>query len=66
LIIVVLVAVQWVVQQNYHRQVVFLPGFTRLKAGSLLTKPSSVLTREPSTVDAPTPSGINKPSSVKG
>lgn len=45
---------QWLVQQRYRRQLVFMPGFTRAKPGSSLSRISSVRpAREPSTVDAP-------------
>ena len=41
-------------QQHYRRQVVFLPGFSRLKAGSSLVRDGShARPREPSTIDAP-------------
>jgi len=62
--IVVLLAVlglQWTLHQRYRRQLVFMPGFTRLKAGSSLVRGAgSSINRpriEPSTVDAPAPSG---------
>ena len=60
LVLVPVLAVQWLMHQRYRRQVVFLPGFTRLKAGSSLVRGGSSRPRgEPSTVDAapPAPSG---------
>lgn len=60
---ILLCGVQWLIRQNYRRQMVFLPGFSRLKAGSSLTK--APVTREPSTIDAPA-SVAAKPSSVQG
>jgi hypothetical protein len=49
-----LVGVQWLLHRRYRRQVVFLPGFKRLKSGSSLLRGSShKRNREPSTVDAP-------------
>ena len=41
------------------RQVVFLPGFSRTAAGSSLSRGSAhKRPREPSTIDAPAPSGV--------
>jgi len=60
LVLLPVLGFQWVLHQRYRRQVVFLPGFTRVKAGSSLVRGSSNRPRgEPSTVDAapPTPSG---------
>jgi hypothetical protein len=54
-------ALQWTVYQRYRRQIVFLPSFSRGRAGSsLLRKTSShrPAKGEPSTVDAPPPSGV--------
>jgi hypothetical protein len=46
---------QWFFQRRYRRQVVFMPGFTRLATGSSLVKHGSSHRprAEPSTVDAP-------------
>jgi hypothetical protein len=55
LVMLPVLLVQWLVQQRYRRQVVFLPGFTRLKAGSSLVRGSSNRPREPTTVDASPP-----------
>lgn len=55
-VLVLLIGFQWMLQQRYHRQVVFMPGFKRLKPGSSLVRTQS-RPREPSTVDAPAPSG---------
>jgi hypothetical protein len=53
-VLAVLVGAQWLLHQRYRRQVVFLPGFKRLKPGSSLSRGSSHnRPREPSTVDAP-------------
>jgi hypothetical protein len=52
-VLMVVLVIQWMLQRRYRRQLVFLPGFTRLKAGSVLTRGSSNRPREPSTVDAP-------------
>jgi hypothetical protein len=62
-VLAVLVIVQWLLQERYRRQVVFLPGFARKAAGSSLTRAGQPASkREPSTVDAP-PRAVN--SSVK-
>jgi hypothetical protein len=63
-VLVLLLGAQWLVQERYRRQVVFLPGFTRLQHSSLVQgqgrKP-----REPSTIDSP-PAPISVgPGSVK-
>jgi hypothetical protein len=51
-------AIQWVLKERYRRQVIFMPGFTRLKPGSsLLHNPPAARPREASTVDAPAPVG---------
>jgi hypothetical protein len=53
-VLAVVLFVQWMLQRRYRRRLVFMPGFTRLKAGSVLTRGSSSnRSREPSTVDAP-------------
>jgi hypothetical protein len=52
LVLLPVLAVQWLMHRRYRRQVVFLPGFTRVKAGSSLVVGSSNRPRgEPSTVD---------------
>jgi hypothetical protein len=55
-VLLVILAVRWMLQRRYRRQVVFMPGFTRLKTGSsLVRRDSNNRARgEPSTVDAPT------------
>jgi hypothetical protein len=50
----------WFLQKRYRRKVVFLPGFKRVKTGSSLMRGGSGRpqpAREPSTIDAPPPSG---------
>jgi hypothetical protein len=63
-----LLTVQWMVHRQYRRQVVFMPGFTRLQSGSSLIRTGGPATsvpleeaegrvregrpREPSTIDA--------------
>jgi hypothetical protein len=65
LVLLPFLAVQWLLHRRYRRQVLFLPGFTRRKPGSSMTRGSSRPRGEPSTVDAvpPTPaeSGSKKP-----
>jgi hypothetical protein len=55
-VLVLLLGVQWLLHRRYRRQVVFMPGFTRAKPASVLTRGSSASQhrpREVSTVDAP-------------
>lgn len=63
-VLVLLLVGQWMLHRRYRRQVVFLPGFTRLKAGSSLAR-QGIANRqrnEPSTVDAPpAPAGTEAP-----
>jgi hypothetical protein len=56
-VLLLVLAVQWLLHQRYRRRVVFMPGFKRAKAGSSLVRPDSHKTPqqkrgEPSTVDA--------------
>jgi hypothetical protein len=53
-VVLILLSGQWLIQQRHRRRVVFLPSFTRLKAGSSIirTRPATP-PREPTTVDAP-------------
>jgi hypothetical protein len=45
---------QWLLHERYKRQLVFLPGFTRVKDGSSLIRSNSTpRVLEPSTIDAP-------------
>jgi hypothetical protein len=55
-VLLLILVVQWLLQERYRRQVVFMPGFTRLKPGSSLIR--SGRQREASTVDAPPPSSV--------
>jgi hypothetical protein len=59
-VLLLVLGVQWGLQQRYRRQVVFLPGFARMKPGSSLVRGGSSPSArprggEPSTVDAPPP-----------
>jgi hypothetical protein len=57
-----LLLVQWFVHDRYRRQLVFMPGFTRLKPGSSLIRPGGMQRRsEPSTIDAPAMSNPSNP-----
>jgi hypothetical protein len=58
LILLLLLGVQWLVQERYRRQVVFMPGFSRSSANSSHSSGSGKRPREVSTVDAPAPSGV--------
>jgi hypothetical protein len=54
LLFVVFVSVHWLLQERYRRQLVFLPGFTRVKSGSTIVRSAGAKrSREASTVDAP-------------
>jgi hypothetical protein len=61
-VLLVVIGVQWLLQRRYRRQLLFMPGFSRLGPGSSIvrnsTNHSSSARRrgEPSTVDVP-PSG---------
>jgi hypothetical protein len=58
-VLVAVIGIQWLVQHRYRRQLVFMPGFSRLAPGSSIvrnaTTPSSSQRRrgDPSTVDGP-------------
>jgi hypothetical protein len=59
LVLLGVLALQWTVYQRYRRQIVFLPSFSRSRAGSSLVRKTAVPrvpSGEPSTVDAPPPS----------
>jgi hypothetical protein len=59
LVIVLMLVVLWLLQERYRRQLVFIPGFARLKAGSsLIHAPKSGKRRDASTIDAPAPAGV--------
>jgi hypothetical protein len=51
LVLVLVMGIQWMLYQRYRRQVVFMPGFKRVKQGSSLVRGGSNQAREPSTVD---------------
>lgn len=54
-VLAVVIGIQWLLQRRYRRQVIFMPGFTRLKAGSSLVRNANNRPKvgEPSTVDSP-------------
>ena len=67
LVLVLILGIHWVLKERYRRQVIFMPGFTRLKPGSsLLSNSPASRPREPSTVDAPAPSGVQGRGSPSG
>jgi hypothetical protein len=58
LVLVLVAAFQWLLHERYRRRVVFLPSFSRGRAGSSLLRGSSQRPAgEPSTVDAPPRAG---------
>jgi hypothetical protein len=59
LVLLFAVASQWMLHERYRRQVVLMPGFTRLKTGSSIVR-SGPRPRDPSTVDEPP----KRPSSI--
>jgi hypothetical protein len=54
-VLILIFAVGWLLQQHYRRQVVFLPGFTRVKTAvpAAAREGATHARREPSTIDAP-------------
>jgi hypothetical protein len=45
---------QWLLHERYKRQLLFMPGFTRIKGGSSFIKANSTQrAADPSTIDAP-------------
>jgi hypothetical protein len=59
-VLLAVLALQWLMHQRYRRQVVFLPSFSRSPSGSSLirkTRSNRPHSSEPSTVDAPPPVG---------
>jgi hypothetical protein len=60
LVLLLVLGAQWMLRERYRRQVVFMPGFTRMKSGSSLGRQGSInRPREPSTVDAPPSAGMS-------
>jgi hypothetical protein len=62
-VLLVVVGLQWLIQQRYRRQIVFLPSFSRSRGGSsMMRKIAAPLPQsgEPSTVDAPPPSSVGR------
>src|SRR5262249_5422333 len=53
-VLVLVLGAQWMLHRRYRRRVVFMPGFTRMKAGSSLVRGAAPpRPRDPSTIDAP-------------
>jgi hypothetical protein len=55
-VLLVVIAVQWLLQRRYRRQVIFMPAFSRVIPGSSILRGGSSAggrRHEPSTVDAP-------------
>jgi hypothetical protein len=62
LLLIVFIVAHWLLQERYRRQLVFLPGRARAKAGSTIVRSAGAKRpREASTVDAP-PAGAEAPS----
>ncbi|MBM4067341.1 MAG: MFS transporter [Planctomycetes bacterium] len=57
-VLLIVLGVQWLLQERYRRQVVFMPGFTRLGSNSSLVRAGN--RPQASTVDAP-PSASSQP-----
>lgn len=54
LLVLVFISIHWLLQERYRRQLVFLPGFTRPKSGSTITRMNAAKRpAQGSTVDAP-------------
>jgi hypothetical protein len=67
LVLALVLGVQWGLNQRYRRQVVFMPGFTRLKPGSSLTRGAGKRPHgEPSTVDEVPPLGGSAARAARG
>ncbi|HTU21960.1 MAG TPA: hypothetical protein VMG10_28235 [Gemmataceae bacterium] len=57
-VLLAVIVLQWLMHERYRRQIVFLPSFSRGRAGSSIVRKSSSArphNGEPSTVDAPPP-----------
>jgi hypothetical protein len=53
-VLLIVIVVQWLLQRRYRRQLIFMPGFSRVAPGSSIVRGgSSHRRRDPSTVDAP-------------
>jgi hypothetical protein len=66
LVLVLFLGIHWLLHTRYRRQVIFMPGFTRLKPGSSLARAAAAgRPREPSTVDHPPKRGSSIISEVR-
>ncbi len=53
-VLLLILGIQWMLQERYRRHLVFMPGFARLKTNSSLVRSSPTTgRREASTIDAP-------------
>jgi hypothetical protein len=52
-VLAVVAAVQWILQERYRRQLIFMPSFSRVPQGSTIIRSQSKPPRDPSTIDAP-------------
>lgn len=65
-VLALLLGIQWLLQERYRRQLVFMPGFARAKANSSLLRASANQNRrEASTIDAPSPVSTSHPAPTK-
>jgi hypothetical protein len=65
LVLAVILGLQWLLHRQYRRQVVFMPGFTRLKPGSSLVRAGGAgRARETSTIDAPAAQAASQGSGI--
>lgn len=59
-VLLIVLGVQWLLQERYRRQVIFMPGFSRVSSNSSLVRAGGNRPREASTVDVP-PSPSSQP-----
>src|SRR5262249_11389564 len=70
-IFAVILAIQWMLQHRYRRQVIFMPGFRRMQTGSSLLRSGNskrLRGEQPSTLDLPPApaSGSSNPPNSNG
>ena len=61
-----IIAIHWLIQERYKRQLVLMPGFTPAQSGSTLQRTKIAKPREASTLDAPEPPVDEKSSKSQG
>src|SRR5207244_3843272 len=61
LVLILVVATQWMLHERYRRRVILMPGFKRLQTGSsIIRRSAGSRPRDPSTIDEPP----KRPSSI--